>query len=157
MDTGGRKLEHTQVRILNKSAIPMKLEWIEALGKGGMARQTITKNIEPGEFITVELGEQGAYLPGWAKVEYSPIPGNETFKQKFVVDLPSSQEFVFTTVNLADVLKNILIPGVLKVDDQGNLGSFQFQNLHHPSYLDNAMKAVGFVKSKPQPKYRSKR
>ena len=133
-----RKLKHALISLTNKSPIRLEVVWVE-IGERG---KTITRSINPGKTIVVELGEFGGYSTrNPAKVVYSPIPTNPQFKQEFRIDLPSSNVWAFTAVKLADILNNIWVPGVFKGDEWGKFGNFQYMNMH-PLQLDKVMKGA---------------
>lgn len=96
-------------------------------------QKEITKNINPGETITAKIGEIGGYYRNTlAKITYSPVPGNESFKQSFEIDLPNTKEFAFTAVKLAEIMNNIWVPVMFEADDKGNFGSSQYMNISDP-------------------------
>ncbi|HEV2916720.1 MAG TPA: hypothetical protein VGW78_03155 [Candidatus Babeliales bacterium] len=120
------KLKYSEVKLINESPITLELVWEEVRRPEGR-RQTITREIKPGATIIVKIGEIGGYFQGSpARIVYKPVPGNETYKQEFPIDLPNSPAFVLTAVKLADIMNNIWVPGVLKADDKGKYSSFEY-------------------------------
>lgn len=123
-DQGGT-LKYDKVELTNKSSIPLTLSWIEIRRPEGK-QVTLTRGINPGETITVKIGEVGGYYQGEpSKIIYQPIAHNPSFKEYFIIDLPNSKAFAFTAVTLADIFKNIHVPVLFKADDEGNFTSSQ--------------------------------
>ncbi len=128
-----RPLKHTLISLTNKSPIRLEVVWVEINEDEGGIEKTITKRIKPGKTITVELGVLGDYSTRYpAKIVYRPIPTNPRFKQEFIIDLPSSNAWAFTAEKLADILKNIWVPGVFKADEDGKFKTFEYMNMHLP-------------------------
>lgn len=142
----GEKLKYDEVTLINKSPISLELSWVE-LKRPELTQQTIRREIMPGETITVKLGEVGLYLRKPAKIIYSSTAMDKSIKQEFIIDLPNSKAFAFTAVTMADIMKNIWVPGVFTADDEGNFSSFQYMNLHHPTEWEKVLKKVGAVKA----------
>lgn len=141
-----RKLKYTDITLTNKSPILLELSWTEITEEGN--QQVITKEIMPGTTIEAKLGEFGAYFQSKpAKITYKPTSINDSIKQEFTIDLPNSKAFAFTAVTMADIMKNIWVPGVFTADDEGKFGSFQYMNLHHPTEWELVLRKIGTVKS----------
>lgn len=132
---GSVKLKYDEVTLTNKSLIPLEVSWTEITIPQGKP-QKITKEILPGTTITVKLGEIGGYSQGEAKITWKPTSLNESLKQEFPIDLPNSKAFAFTAVTLADIMKNIWIPGMFTADDKGNFTTFQYMNIQ---YIDKIL------------------
>ncbi len=140
-----RKLPYDTVKLINRAPIPFELTWVEISPEGQQIK--ISYRIDPGQEITVKLGVVGGYSTrNPAKVIYKPIPNDNEFNYEFIIDLPSSKEFAFTAVKLADILNNIWIPGVFKLDEKENFRSFQYMNMQHPTQWEKVMLNAGKVK-----------
>jgi len=143
----GSKLKYSEIKLTNKSPIDLELSWTEIKRPEG-TQQRITREIKAGEAITIKIGEIGGYYMGSpAKISYKPIPGNEVFKQEFIIDLPNTKEFGFTAVKLADILNNIWVPGMLQIDDKDKL-TFQYMNtnIHGTEELQKTISATSAIK-----------
>lgn len=140
---GGAKLKYTDVEITNKSTIPLTLKWVE-IDKGNP--RDLTREMAPGEKISVKIGEVGNYFPNKpAKIVYYPIEGNEKFETDFTIDLPNSKEFVITAVKMADIMNKLWVPGVLKANDKGEFDQFQYMNLGNTFHRETVLQRAGEV------------
>lgn len=148
-DQGG-KLKFDEIKLTNKSPMPLKLSWIEISRPQG-SQQTITKEIPSGETVTVKIGKIGGYSNGeLAKIIYRPMAGDPSFKEYFSIDLPNSSTFVFTAVTLADVFKDILVPVLFQPDDEGKANSFQYMIGNRPNnaqFWGELWRQIGKIKA----------
>ncbi len=137
-DQGG-KLPYDEITLANKSKIPFELSWHEIKRPQGIPTE-IKRTINAGETIRVKIGEVGGYDKHHpAKVTYFPINHDDLYKRDFALDLPSSQSFILTAVSLADVMKNIWVPGVLQKDDKGAV-TFQYKTLNQTGDLEGVVR-----------------
>ena len=144
MDSNGNKLRYDEITLTNKSPIPLELSWMERdLRKGSPT--TLTRLVKPGETIKVKLGEIGGVSTS-AKIIYRPIVSNQDFTQEWAINLANTNAFAFTAVKMADIMNDIWVPGILKADDKGNFGSFQYMNVYDTNKWQQIIGAAGEIK-----------
>ncbi len=140
---GGRNLENTEVTLINKSPIPITIQWEEIVRS---RREKINHTLEPGERKIVEVGAKGNVHVPSAKVIYKPIKTDDEFTQEFNFDLPKSGSYAFNAVTLGQLLNTIWVPVIFKADEEGDFKSAQHLNLQHPSQWEAVLKRIGTIK-----------